>query len=125
MTEKFGGKVVEAGFRDGNDNPENTSDGGLLEKKLQYFVDAGPEYKFIHTCDPGFRHYVDELQKIKAKIDRLSPEKKYISNAEIEIVKDPFIVLKNNHFESVTSREKSKYLKHAKVYEIAVLLPQS
>ena len=22
MTEKFGGKVVEAGFRDGNDNPE-------------------------------------------------------------------------------------------------------
>ena len=50
MTEKFGGKVVEAGFRDGNDNPENTSDGGLLEKKLQYFVDAGPEYKFIHSC---------------------------------------------------------------------------
>ena len=125
MTEKFGRKVVEAGFRDGNDNPENTSDGGLLEKKLQYFVDAGPEYKFIHSCDPGFRHYVDDLQKIKAKIDRLSPEKKYISNAAIEIVKDPFIVLKNNHFESVTSREKSKYLKHAKVYEIAVLLPQS
>ena len=49
MTEKFGGKVVEAGFRDGNDNPENTSDGGLLEKKLQYFVDAAPEYKFIHS----------------------------------------------------------------------------
>ena len=125
MTEKFGRKVVEAGFRDGNDNPENTSDGGLLEKKLQYFVDVGPEYKFIHSCDPGFRHYADELQKIKAKIDRLSPEKKYISNAAIEIVKDPFIVLKNNHFESVTSREKSKYLKHTKVYEIAVLLPQS
>lgn len=116
---------MEIGFRDGNDNPENTSDGGLLEKKLQYFVDAGPEYKFIHSCDPGFRHYADELQKIKAKIDRLSPEKKYISNAAIEIVKDPFIVLKNNHFESVTSREKSKYLKHPKVYEIAVLLPQS
>lgn len=125
MTEKFGRKVVEAGFRDGNDNPENTSDGGLLEKKLQYFVDAGPEYKFIHSSDPRFRHYVDELQKIKAKIDRLSPEKKYIPNAAIEMVKDPFIVLKNNHFESVTSREKSKYLKHAKVYEIAVLLPQS
>ena len=58
MTEKFGGKVVEAGFRDGNDNPENTSDGGLLEKKLQYFVDAGPEYKFIHSSDAGFRHYL-------------------------------------------------------------------
>ena len=63
MTEKFGGKVVEAGFRDGNDNPENTSDGGLLEKKLQYFVDGGPDYKFLHSCDPGFRLYADELQK--------------------------------------------------------------
>ena len=63
MTEKFGGKVVEAGFRDGNDNPENTSDGGLLEKKLQYLVDAAPEYKFIHFSDAGFRHYADELQK--------------------------------------------------------------
>ena len=63
MTEKFGRKVVESGFRDGNDNPENTSDGGLLEKKLQYFVDAAPEYKFIHFSDPGFRHYAHELQK--------------------------------------------------------------
>ena len=63
MAEKFGGKVVEAGFRDGNDNPENTSGGGLLEKKLQYFVDAGPEYKFIHSSDAGFTHYADELQK--------------------------------------------------------------
>lgn len=122
---KFGGKVVEIGFRDGNDNPEITSDGRLIEKKLHYFVDAGPEYRFIHSSDAGFRHYADELQKIKAKIDQLSPEEKYISNAEIEIAEDPIIVLKNNHFESVTSRERSKYLKHAKVYEIAVLLPLS
>lgn len=122
---KFGGKVVEIGFRDGNDSPEITRDGRLIEKKLHYFVDAGPEYRFIHSSDAGFRHYADELQKIKAKIDQLSPEEKYISNAEIEISEDPIIVLKNNHFESVTSRERSKYLKHAKVYEIAVLLPQS
>lgn len=121
--EKFSGKVVEIAFRDGNDNPEITADGGLIEKKLHFFVDAGPEYKFVHSSDPGFRHYADDLQKIKAKIDRLSPEEKYIANAEIEIAEDPIIVLKNNHFESVTSRERSKYLKHAKVYEIAVALP--
>ena len=75
---KFGGKVVEIGFRDGNDNPEITRDGRLIEKKLYYFVDAGPEYKFIHSSDSGFRHYADGLQKIKAKIDQLSPEEKYI-----------------------------------------------
>ena len=29
---KFGGKVMEIGFRDGNDNPEITRDGRLIEK---------------------------------------------------------------------------------------------
>ncbi|MGZ5196765.1 MAG: hypothetical protein ACXWVZ_02330 [Kaistella sp.] len=123
--EKFGGEVVEIGFRDGNDNPEITSEGGLIERKMHFFVDAGPDYKFIHSSDPGFRHYADDLQKIKAEIDQLSPEEKYISNAEIEIAEDPIIVLKNDRFESVTSRERSKYLKHAKVYEIAVAMPSS
>lgn len=120
---KFSGKVVEIAFTDVNDNPEITTNGGLIEKKLHYFVDAGPEYKFIHSSDPGFRNYADELQKINSK-NRLSPEDKYILNAEIEIAEDPIIVLKNKHFESVTSCERSKYLKHAKVYEIAVLLTQ-
>ena len=32
-------------------------------------------------------------------------------------------VLKNNEFESVTSRERSKYLKQANVYEIGVKQP--
>ena len=49
---KFSGKVVEIAFTDGNDNPEFTTDGGFIEKKLHYFVDAGPEYKFIHSLDP-------------------------------------------------------------------------
>ena len=57
---------------------------------------------------------------IKSKLVGYSPEEKYISNAEIEIAEDPIIVLKNGEFESVTSRERSKYLKHAKVYEIGV-----
>ena len=121
--EENGGEVVEVGFTDGNDNPQLTTVGGLIEKKLHFFVEAGPAYKFIHSSDPGFRHYADDLQKLKAKADRLSPEEKYISNAEIEIAEDPIIVLKNDHFESVTSRERCKYLKHAHVYEIGVSLP--
>lgn len=119
-----GGNVVEVGFRDGNDNPELTSEGGLLENKSHYHVEAGPEYKFIHSADPGFRDYADQLQQFKSnEIDRNSPEEKYMSNGEIEIAEDPIIVLKNNEFESVTSRERSKYLKQANVYEIGVKQP--
>jgi len=122
---KIGGKLVEVGFKDGNDNPQITDDAGLIEKKLHYFVDAGEEYKFIHSSDPGFRKYADDLQKIKAKIQQSPPDERYLANFEIENAEDPIIVLKNDQFESVTSRERSKYLKHAHVYEIGVSTSKS
>ncbi|WP_294234203.1 hypothetical protein [uncultured Chryseobacterium sp.] len=120
-----GGKLVEVGFRDGNDNPEITSEARLLEKKMHYFVDAGDEYQFIHSSDPGFREYADELQKIKAKQLQSPPDERYLANFEIENTEDPIVVIKNGHFESVTSRERSKYLKQAHVYEIGVSMPKS
>lgn len=123
--QKKGGSLVEVGFKDGNDNPEICQDADLIEKKLHYFVDAGPEYKFIHSSDPGFRKYADELQKIKASQKQSSPEERYFANFELENTEDPIVVIKNDHFESVTSRERSKYLKHANVYEIGVSLPKS
>ncbi|ROH97526.1 hypothetical protein [Chryseobacterium daecheongense] len=123
--QKKGGTLVEVAFKDGNDNPQITDEAGLIEKQLHYYVDAGEEYKFIHSSDPGFRKYADELQKIKAKQRQDSPEERYFANFEIENVEDPIVIIKNDHFESVTSRERSKYLKHAKVYELGVSLPKS
>lgn len=120
-----GGKVVEVGFKDGNDNPQITTEAGLVEKKLHYFVDAGNEYKFIHSSDPGFKQYADELQKLKAKQQQSPPDERYLANFEIENTEDPIVVLKNDEFESVTSRERSKYLKHAHVYEIGVSTAKS
>ncbi len=120
-----GGTVVEVGFKDGNDNPQITTEAGLVEKKLHYFVDAGDEYKFIHSSDPGFKQYADELQKIKAKLQQSPPDERYLANFEIENAEDPIVVLKNDQFESVTSRERSKYLKHAHVYEIGVSISKS
>ncbi len=123
--QKKNGTLVEVGFKDGNDNPELGQEGKLIENKLHFFVDAGPEYQFIHSSDPGFREYADELQKIKAKLLQSPPDERYIANFEIENAEDPIIVLKNGQLESVTSRERSKYLKHANVYEIAVSVPNS
>lgn len=123
--EEHHGTLVEVGFKDGNDNPQITSEAGLIEKKLHYFVNAGAEYKFIHSSDAGFKQYADELQKIKAKIDDTSPEERYLASFEIENMEDPIIVIKNDHLESVTSRERSKYLKHAQVYEIGVSMAKS
>ena len=117
------GDLVEVAFKDGNDNPVRTNEAALVSRKLHYFVEAGPEYKFIHSADPEFRDFADQLQERKSELDEESPEEKYFANAEIEISEDPIIVLKNNEFESVTSRERSKYLKQANVYEIGVSKP--
>ncbi|AZA73253.1 MULTISPECIES: hypothetical protein [Chryseobacterium] len=120
-----GGKLIEVAFKDGNDNPQITDEAGLVEKKIHYYVYAGDEYKFIHSSDPGFKQYADELQKIKAKLTQSPPDERYLANFEIENAEDPIVVLKNDQFESVTSRERSKYLKHANVYEIGISVPKS
>ena len=117
---RTGGRIVEVAFKDGNDNPQLSTEAGLVNKKLHYFVDAGPEYRFLHSSDEEFREFAGNLQEAKSDVEGESHEEKYIANGEIEIQEDPIIVLKNGKFDSVTSRERSKYLKMANVYEIAV-----
>ncbi|WP_226064875.1 hypothetical protein [Kaistella polysaccharea] len=116
------GEVVEVAFKDGNDNPQITNEVGLVTRKLHFNVQAGPEYKFLHSSDPEFKDYAHHLQEVDSDLKDESPEEKYITNAEVEIGEDPIIVLKNGEFESITSRERSKYLKQANVYEIGVVL---
>ncbi len=114
------GTLVEVGFKDGNDNPQITNEAGLIAQKLHFYVDAGPEYRFIHSADPEFREYMDQLQEIESDLKEESPEEKYITDARIEMTEDPLVVLKNGEYESVQTRERVKYRKHAKVYEIGV-----
>ena len=115
------GELVEVAFTDGNDNPRVTNEVGLVNRKLHFNVQAGPEYRFIHSSDPDFKDYADHLQEIQSDLREKSPEEIYITDAEPQMTEDPIIVLKNDQFESITSRERSKYLKHANVYEIGVL----
>lgn len=115
-----GGEVVEVAFSDGNDNPKISSNAGLVARKGYFFADAGPEYKFIHSTDPQFQEYADQLNKLHESEKTSSPEEQYFADFKLETGEDPVIVLKNNEFESVTTRERAKYLKHANVYEIAV-----
>ena len=117
------GDLVEVGFKDGNDNPLITNEASLISRKTHFSVEAGPEYRFIHSSDPTFKEYADQLQELDSDLKDESPEEKYVANAEIEIGEDPIIVLKNDEFESITSRERSKYLKQANVYEIGVAMP--
>lgn len=115
-----GGELVEVAFTDGNDNPQISSTAGLVEKKGYFFADAGPEYKFLHSTDEEFQEYADKINRLDEAQKTSSPEEQYFADFKIETGEDPVVVLKNGEFESVTTRERAKYLKHANVYEIAV-----
>lgn len=120
---QVGGKLVEVLFKDANDNPELSTEGQLLEKKLHYFADAGPDFKFLHSGDEAFQDFAANLQEAEAEIKEESPEERFIAKGEIELQEDPIIILKNGKFHSVTSREGSKYFDMTNVYELAVERP--
>jgi len=116
------GTLVEVAFTDGNDNPRITNEAGLIAQRKSLFIDAGPDYQFIHSDDPRFVEFSDQLQEMESDIKEESPEEKYITDQRIENTEDPLIILKNGQFDSVQSVERIKYRMHAKVYKIGVAL---
>lgn len=118
------GKVIEVGFLDGNDNPVEDDSQKLIEKHKVYKAYAGPDYKILFSSDEGFQDIADKLKDRQTEITDKSFDEKYFSDADWQIKEDAVIVLHNGQVENVTSRERSKYLMHAKVYEVAVRIPK-
>lgn len=119
------GKLIEVGFLDGNDNPVEDNSANLINENKYYKADAGIDYRIIHSADEGFQEIADQLKERQTEITDKSPDEKYFSDADWQIKEDAVIVLYKGEVESVTSRERSKYLKHTKVYELAVEVPKS
>ncbi len=119
------GKLIEVGFLDGNDNPVEDSSANLINENKYYKADAGEDYKILHSSDEGFQEIADKLKERQTELSGKSVDEKYFSDADWQIKEDAVIVLYKGDVESVTSRERSKYLKHTKVYELAVEVPKS
>lgn len=119
------GKLVEVGFLDGNDNPVEDDSQNLIAENKYYKAFAGPDYKIIHSSDEGFQEVADKLKERETEITDKSPDEKYFSDADWQIKEDAVIVLFKGEIENITSRERSKYLMHTKVYELAVSVPKS
>ncbi len=125
FAEERNGKLVEVGFLDGNDNPVEDDSQNLINENKYYKAFAGPDYKIIHSSDKGFQEIADKLKERQTEITDKSPDEKYFSDADWQIKEDAVIVLFKGEIENVTSRERSKYLMHTKVYELAVSVPKS
>lgn len=119
------GKMVEVGFLDGNDNPVENDSQNLIADNKYYKAFAGPDYRIIHSSDEGFQEVAEQLKERQNELTEKSPDEKYFSDADWQIEEDAVIVLFKDKIENVTSRERSKYLMHTKVYEVAVSVPKS
>ncbi|MBN9338348.1 MAG: hypothetical protein J0I88_10980 [Chryseobacterium sp.] len=119
------GRLVEVGFLDGNDNPVEDNSQNLIAENKYYKAFAGPDYKILHSSDEGFQEIADKLKERQNEVTEKSPDEKYFSDSDPLIKEDAVIVLYKGEVENVTSRERSKYLMHAKVYELAVEVPKS
>lgn len=125
FAEERNGKLEEVGFLDGNDNPVKDDSQHLVDDNRVYKAYAGPDYKILQSSDEGFQEIADKLKERESEITDKSPDEKYFSDADWQIKEDAVIVLYKGEVENVTSRERSKYLMHTKVYELAVSVPKS
>jgi len=125
FAEERNGKVLEVGFLDGNDNPVEDDSQNLIAENKYYKAFAGPDYRILHSSDEGFQEVAEMIQERGNELIEKSPDEKYFSDADWQIQEDAVIILFKDEVESITSRERSKYLMHTKVYEVAVSVPKS
>jgi len=125
FAEERNGRLVEVGFLDGNDNPVEDSSQNLISENKYYKAFAGPDYRILHSADEGFQDIAEKLKERKNEITEKSPDEKYFSDSDSLLEEDAVIVLFKDEVQEVTSRERSKYLMHTKVYELAVEVPKT
>lgn len=124
FAEERNGNLLEVGFLDGNDNPVEDNSQNLIAENKYYKAFAGPDYTILHSSDEGFQDVADKLKERQNEVTNKSPDEKYFSDADWQIKEDAVIVLFKGEVENITSRERSKYLMHSKVYEVAVEVPK-
>lgn len=114
-----GGEMIEVGFTDGSDNPMPNTDGNLVATRKAFRVGLDPEYEVLYSEDERFQEMAQEvLEHQKQKENDVAPED-WIDDQNIA-PGDRIIVLKNGEVNTVTTRERIKFLMRGNVYEMAV-----
>lgn len=117
--DKHSGEIVEVGFTDGSDNPMPNADGNLLTEKRTFKVGLAKEYKVYYSHDEGFQDMAEgilELMKEKEDDDTLED---WLSDQNIA-TGDRIIIVKDGEVNTVTTRERIKFLMRGSLYELAV-----
>lgn len=117
-----GGELIEVGFTDGSDNPMPNDKAQLIANKKPFRVGLDPEYDVLYSEDERFQDMAQAiLVDIKEKENDIAPED-WLGDQNIA-TGDRIIVLKNGEVNTVTTRERIKFLMGGKLYELGVKVP--
>ena len=118
------GELIEVGFTDGSDNPMPNTEGNLMADKRTFRVGLDPDYKVYYSSDEGFQEMAENiLEEMKKKENDVAPED-WIADQNIA-TGDRIIVVKDGEVNTVTTRERIKFLMRGNLYELAVKVPNS
>ena len=120
---KHNGKLIEVGFTDGSDNPMPNSEANLIAEKKTFKVGLDPEYKVLYSYEEGFQEMAEEILEEMKKLENDVAPEDWLSDQNIA-TGDRIIVLKDGEVNTVTTRERIKFLMRGNVYELAVKVPK-
>lgn len=120
--QETGGELMEVGFTDGSDNPSPDNKADLIALKRTFKVGLAPEYSVLYSDDEKFQEMAELIQEnMKVKENDVAPED-WLADQNIA-EGDRIIVIKDNEVNTVTTRERIKFLMKGNVYELAVKIP--
>ncbi len=115
------GELIEVGFTDGSDNPMPDDDEKLMETKRVFAVHL-PEhedYEILYSDSEGFQEWAEEVQSLQKKLDNDIAPEDWLSDQNIA-PSDRIIIIDNGKLNTVTTRERIKFLMQGDLYELAV-----
>lgn len=117
-----GGEMIEVGFTDGSDNPMPNDTAKLMETRKPFRLGLDPMYEVIYSEDERFQEMAQNiLEDMKEKENDVAPED-WIADQNIA-TGDRIIVLRDGEVNTVTTRERIKFLMRGNLYEIGVKVP--
>lgn len=119
------GELIEVGFTDGSDNPTPNSSAQLIEKKKAFQIEIPNDssYKILYSDSEGFQDWAQQILEDKKILESDTAPEDWLSDQNIS-PGDRVIILKDGTLNTVTTRERMKFLMRGNVYELAVKVPK-
>lgn len=114
------GELIEVGFTDGADNPLENPKANLIADKKTFRVELPySDYKVYYSYDEGFQEMAKSLQFQKKEADNDMFLEDILSDQNIA-AGDRIIIVDDKKINTITTRERIKFLMGGNLYELAV-----